>query len=324
MTDITKPASLPSSSPHQTISLADCSGVQLWLNAQISPATVENYTRHVSRLIEMTGKNPADCTLDDLQQFIKKLNTLSSDAIGTNKLFKKQPSPSTVVAIIQAVKSLFSFMHRAGVIHYNPAIMIRTNTQTKRKRVDLPASNDFVSKCASLAHNTAYRKKDRLAAFAVLFLATSGLRASEAGNAKMEDVFWQGGRPWLNILGKGAKLREVVLLPSLLKIRSSITEDTEWLIPETFRASGARLVVWRMVKRAATLTGTNPKDVHPHLLRHFHASTLLDSGDVTLAETRDNLGHGNIAVTSLYLHTNEDKRHDAISAALDKLTQKTN
>lgn len=298
---------------------ASSPGTHLWVNAQPSPATKESYARHATRLMAITGKKPEECTLADLQHYQAILGDPPATMIGQGKLFKVKPSHSSVVAGMQAIQSLFSFMQRAGVIQANPALLIRTKSHKKIKRVDMPAATDYVSKCARLAQDKNSRPKDRLAGFAVLLLASTGLRASEAGDARMEDVFWRDGQPWLNVLGKGAKAREVVLLDSLLEIRKSITDDKEWLVPEDLRKSGGRLVVWRMVKRAAALVGTRQGDVHPHLLRHFHASALLDRG-VTLAETRDNLGHGNIAVTSQYLHANEDKRHDAISRVMNGLT----
>lgn len=293
-------------------------GTQLWVNAQISPTTRDSYARHAARLMAITGKKPEECTLADLQHYLAILIDPPAPLIGQSRLFKVKPSSSSVVAGMQAIQSLFSFMHRTGMIQVNPALLIRTQSHKKRKRVDMPAVTDFVSKCSRLAQDKFFRPKDRLAGFAVLLLASTGLRASEAGDARMENVFWRDGRPWLNVLGKGSKAREVVLPGSLLEIRKSITDDEEWLVPERLRESGGRLVVWRMVKRAAALVGISQGGVHPHLLRHFHATALLDSG-VTLAEARDNLGHGNIAVTSLYLHADEDKRHAAISRVMDRL-----
>ncbi len=50
-----------------------------------------------------------------------------------------------------------------------------------------------------------------------------------------------------------------------------------------------------------------------HWMRHTagtHQSDLVD-----LKAVRDNLGHANIATTSIYVHTEEDARHDATSGA---------
>jgi len=305
------------SSIHQRVATTS-SGVQLWLNSQTASTTRNSYDRHAYRLKAITGKNPEDCTLVDLQYFQTIINNPPPSMIGRGLLFKTTPSTTSAVAAMQAIQSLFSFLQRAGVITTNPAVLIRTRSQKKRKRVDMSKGRDFVALCAALAKDDTVSQKDRLAGFAVLVLASTGLRASEAGEARREDIFWRDEKPWLNVFGKGSKSREVVMLDALLKLGTSICKDSVWLIPEPLRASGARIVVWRMVKRAAKLVGVPPDEVHPHLLRHFHASLLLDNG-ATLAETRDNLGHGNIAVTSDYLHADEDQRHSSISQCLNDL-----
>jgi integrase/recombinase XerD len=55
-----------------------------------------------------------------------------------------------------------------------------------------------------------------------------------------------------------------------------------------------------MLKRAATDAGINPK-LSAHWLRHAHASHAIDRG-ASLPVVQSTLGHGNIAVTSGYLH----------------------
>lgn len=299
------------------------SGVQLWLNAQLSAATKDSYSRHAERLVRITGKLPEECTLEDLQRFQEVLRDPPQELIGHRRMFKTTPSPSSCQAGVHAVQSLFAFLHRAGVIQHNPALLIRTKSIITKKRVNTPSVTDFVTQCSKMAQNASMRPKVRTAGFAVLVLATTGLRASEAGNARMSDIFVRDGRAWLNVLGKGSKIGEVVLPEFLLEIRKAISADdsnSEWLVPEKSRSSGARLVIWRMVKRAAKSAGIKPDDMHPHLLRHYHATALLNAG-VTLVETRDNLRHGNIAVTSQYLHSDDDNRHDAISSALNHLAE---
>ena len=69
------------------------------------------------------------------------------------------------------------------------------------------------------------------------------------------------------------------------------------------RKTGARLTeraVLGIVKRAAAKAGIEAP-VSPHWLRHAHASHAIDRG-ATLPEVQSNLGHGNIATTSGYLH----------------------
>jgi integrase len=48
-----------------------------------------------------------------------------------------------------------------------------------------------------------------------------------------------------------------------------------------------------------------------HWLRHTHGSHAVANG-VPLAIVRDNLGHSNIATTSIYVHTDRDERYQAM------------
>lgn len=50
-----------------------------------------------------------------------------------------------------------------------------------------------------------------------------------------------------------------------------------------------------------------------HWLRHTAGSH--QSDEIDLKAVRDNLGHGSIATTNTYLHTEDDVRHDATSRA---------
>ena len=51
----------------------------------------------------------------------------------------------------------------------------------------------------------------------------------------------------------------------------------------------------------------------PHWMRHTAASH--QSGAINLTMVRDNMGHDKIATTSLYLHSEDDARHDATNSA---------
>ena len=49
-----------------------------------------------------------------------------------------------------------------------------------------------------------------------------------------------------------------------------------------------------------------------HWMRHTAGSHLSEKADIKVV--RDNLGHANISTTSVYLHSEDDARHDATAA----------
>jgi integrase/recombinase XerD len=106
------------------------------------------------------------------------------------------------------------------------------------------------------------------------------------------------------VLGKGQKVRQV-LLPdivgrSLLSLRGEAGAGDPVF---RSRKGGERLTeraVNHMLKRVAAKAGINP-DFSAHWLRHAHASHAIARG-ADLPVVQSTLGHGNIAVTSGYLH----------------------
>jgi integrase/recombinase XerD len=135
-----------------------------------------------------------------------------------------------------------------------------------------------------------------------------GLRVSELVGLSWSDVLPRDERVQLSVLGKGGKVRQI-LLPeivsrSLLSIRGDAGADDPVFAS---RKGGGRLLergIHAVVKRAAKAAGINGA-VSPHWLRHAHGSHAIDRG-ASLPEVQATLGHDNIATTSGYLHARPD------------------
>jgi site-specific recombinase XerD len=86
--------------------------------------------------------------------------------------------------------------------------------------------------------------------------------------------------------------------------------------------SALHAIVKEVVHLAATLLREKGPEFEPaaahierasaHWMRHTAGSHLSEKADLKVV--RDNLGHANISTTSIYLHTEDDARHDATSA----------
>ena len=116
------------------------------------------------------------------------------------------------------------------------------------------------------------------------------------------------GRVQLSILGKGGKVRQVILPEIVSRSLLSLRGDAGANDP-VFASlkKGGRLTqqgVGDMLKRAAKKAGINT-EVSPHWLRHAHGSHAIDRG-ASLPEVQATLGHGNISTTSGYLHARPD------------------
>jgi len=147
-------------------------------------------------------------------------------------------------------------------------------------------------------------------------------------------------RWWLEVTGKGGKTRLVPvtaeLLAELIRYRRQLGlpplplegDETPLVRPVIGRHQPmARSAIHELVKGVMRATAQRLRDQGPefepaaahieqastHWLRHTAGSHLSDHVDIKVV--RDNLGHANIATTNIYLHAEDDARHDATQQA---------
>jgi len=121
-----------------------------------------------------------------------------------------------------------------------------------------------------------------------------GLRISELSLLKLEDIKAE----WIQIHGKGNKVRELPLLPELQKlIRVYVKEKN----PKTYlfekgnapmNAAQLRYILTKLFKKAGL-------KVTPHQLRHSFATHLLNNG-ARISDVSELLGHETMATTQVY------------------------
>lgn len=134
----------------------------------------------------------------------------------------------------------------------------------------------------------------------------TGMRVSEACNLKWCDFYEQdGGEIQVTVLGKGSKLRTVLVPPMVwleVEVLRGDSGDSEPVFRNSIGGFLDRTVAHRIIKNAAQAAGVNSK-VSCHFLRHSHATHAIAKG-APLALVRDSLGHSNIQTTDRYLHAN--------------------
>jgi len=249
---------------------------------------------------------------------------------------------------LSILNAMLSWLVEAGYLAGNPLALSRRKRRQSAPRVSrfLPMEQWEVVK-STVEAMPLVPERARLHAsrcrWLVSLLYIGGLRVSEICAATMGAFTRQRAadgreRWWLEVLGKGGKTRLVPatgeLMTELMRYRRSqglsplpIEGDaTPLVIPligphkpmarsalhevlkEIFRASAARLRVRGPEFEAAA---AHLEAASAHWVRHTAGSHLSEKADLKVV--RDNLGHANISTTSIYLHSEDDARHDATS-----------
>jgi len=146
----------------------------------------------------------------------------------------------------------------------------------------------------------------------VEFFFATGCRVGEVYRLNRHDL--DGYRQAVIVLGKGNKEREVYLgSKARIWIQRYLTErqDTDPALFVTERAPHRLSIhgIQHAFKRIAGRCGLAQK-VHPHVLRHTLATTLLNQG-APLVAVQSILGHEKPETTQLYAVLSGEARHQA-------------
>lgn len=205
---------------------------------------------------------------------------------------------------LAAVRSLFQFLLREGVVVKNVARLVRTPKAPKSLPVVMSAEQtnalvDGVTPAAEKLERP-YPARD-LAIFELLY--GCGLRISELAGLNLDDFDFH--ERWVRVRGKGKKERQVpytgkasAALDGYLSLRKPAAPGERALF---LNHRGARLTdrgARRIVKFYARYVAGD-SSIHPHSLRHAYATHLLSDG-ADLRAIQELLGHARLSTTQKY------------------------
>lgn len=284
---------------------------------QVSPQTVASY-RDTLRLLlcfvqETTGKSPSDLDWNDLDEsaisaFLAHLET------------ERHNSPRTRNLRLTAIRSLFRY---AALRHPEHAEVIQRVLAIPAKRFEKKTVSYLTAEEATALADapdpTRWEgRRDR--ALLILALLT-GLRVSELTSLDCGDVMLGTGAH-VRCEGKGRKQRAVPLaapakriLATWLAERAGAPGDP--LFPtRTGRRLSRDAIERQVATHSAVAAQTCPsllgKGLHPHVLRHSCAMSLLQAR-VDVAVIALWMGHADIRSTDAYIHADMTIKERALA-----------
>ncbi|HEV8492861.1 MAG TPA: tyrosine recombinase XerC [Candidatus Angelobacter sp.] len=213
-------------------------------------------------------------------------------------------SKVSVARALAALRSMYKWLGREGIVAQNPAKLV-SSPKLPKKLPRVPTMEEINGLLnTDMGEAAAFPERDR-AIFELLY--GCGLRNSELVGVELGDIEEANGV--ILVRGKGKKQRYVPLEGAAAEALAAYREARQKMLKET-RKNTRRLFinqrggplttrsVRRIVKKIATDRGL-PPDIHPHTLRHAFGTHMLTEG-ADLRAIQELLGHERLATTQKY------------------------
>src|SRR5256714_6859756 len=220
-----------------------------------------------------------------------------------SQLYETGLSKTSVARSLAAVRSLYRWLGREGVVEQNPAKLVAT-PKLPKKLPRVPTIEEMNSVLdGQMPEIAAFPERDRLM---LELVYGCGIRNSELIGINLDDIRLSAEA--ILIRGKGKKERYVpfgesvkVALAAYLPVRQRILAGKKNTSALLINQRGGPLTtrsVGRIVKKIAVAKGLSP-DVHPHTLRHAFGTHMLEEG-ADLRAIQEMLGHERLSTTQRY------------------------
>ena len=235
----------------------------------------------------------------------------------------KKESAKTVSLHLSVLSGFCKFLMKEGVLTGNPVRLVSRPKQEKRLPVFYreEAMQEYFERTKGVLEYGKYEAQLERMILGLLY--GTGLRRSELIALNRDSV--DAARRVLRVRGKGDKMREIPLTPSLCEEISLYLQSVDSLkcadqspeAPLLQTPRGARLYpvyVDRAVKAALGQVGSISGRKSPHVLRHTLATELLDGG-ADLNSIKELLGHSSLAATQVYTHNSIERLQKVYKSA---------
>ena len=263
-----------------------------------SPQTIEtyrialaDYTAFLKRACD--NINPEDADGDIVRDWVEDM-------------MDRGNKPSSTCKKLSAVRSLYRFALRKGIVKRDPAHGV--NGPKREKTLPAFLKETEVSELLDRTPWDYDDINDVRTRTILLLLYSTGIRRAELIALRDKDVDFANGS--LKVTGKRRKQRIVPLGGEMVDALKCYMETRDKDTPATdatgalFRDGKGRQMsaaqVYAAVRRSLSLVSTQKKR-SPHVLRHTFATAMLNNG-AGLGSVQKLLGHESLDTTQIYTH----------------------
>jgi integrase/recombinase XerD len=284
----------------------------LGVEKAFSPRTMQAYKHDLAKFFTYLESKEitdiASVTKHDIRAF---LSMLAQDTEG-----KIRNAGITRARKLSAIKSLYKFLAKEGLVTGNPAIDIETPKIPEKEPCYLTVQEYEGLLRTIRLHATPYYHARDIAI--VTTLLGTGIRLSELVGLNTSDIDLQDGL--IKVLGKGNKERFIPLNEGVIRALNAYLPtrpqvDSSALFISRLGNKLSSSSVYHLVKKYLKHSGIQKEKLGVHSLRHSFGASLLDK-NVNLVVIQQLMGHRKLETTRRYLHINNAD----LRTAVDKIT----
>lgn len=289
--------------------------------------TAHRYLDHQMKVIRQVSSHTIDSYRDCLNSFINYLERV--EHVNRKKIsfhsFEKETlkryqswmvterslAPKTCNLRMTAIRAFLEYAAQEYLWFmpiYTDACSI-TGVKTMNSAIEYFEPNEMAALLSAPSENS---KTDRRNQMMLIFLYDTAARVTEARQVKVSDLHLDTGVPYVTLLGKGRKYRNIPLLEkTLLHMKRYLREfhgsDLKSDAPLFYSKTHGQIhglssdTFEKMIKQYASQCRADghpvPDHVHCHMIRKTRAMDLYREG-VPLTHIQQLLGHENISTTS--------------------------
>ncbi len=269
-----------------------------------SKKTIDAYENDLHQFLRFTKKEQAEkLTLLDYEDH---LAYLTSEGLSKASLSRKATT----------IKGFYRFLKNEGVITVSLGEM-----ELPKRSIRLPRtlSDQEIRKLFGSVSTESYKGLLNLSMMELCY--SCGLRVSELCNLKIDQANVQDG--YLKIRGKGDKERMVPMnrecqsyLTLYLKERKALKKTKgKNLFLHQDGSPVSRQYFFLALRKYGKEAGLG-ENIHPHMLRHSFATTLLENG-APIRQVQELLGHSKVETTMIYTQVSTRLKREGYDKAMD-------